>query len=136
MKFIRVRVKSLHVESDSLAQALNEDNFTLQINLPLPDVHKQQMSGQEVKFSNYETINSTEFAFNSLSLYNFRVDEATLQQYVGSVLNVAIKDHGVSGKLAMNKLIMANDFRLEASIELEQKVNHTRQVKLGGRKKA
>jgi len=122
MKFIRVRVKTLHIESDELISQLHQDTFSLSMNLPLPDIHKKKMSDQQVSLSNYESLQHNVFAFNSLSLYNFRVDEDTLQQFVGSNLQIAIKDHGVSGSLAMNKLLMAHDFKLEATVELEQSI--------------
>jgi len=122
MKFIRVRVKTLHIESDELISQLHQDTFSLSMNLPLPDIHKKKMSDQQVSLSNYESLQHNVFAFNSLSLYNFRVDEDTLQQFVGSNLQISIKDHGVSGSLAMNKLLMAHDFKLEATVELEQSI--------------
>ena len=44
MKFIRVRVKSLNVESGDLITALNQDTFKLEMTLPLPDINKKKLS--------------------------------------------------------------------------------------------
>lgn len=74
------------------------------------------------------------YAFNSLSLYNFRIDEATLGLYVASVMKFGIVEHDVYGSLNMNKLIMAHDFKLETEIELTQKITQTKMVKVEGRK--
>ena len=136
MKFIRVRVKSLNVESGDLITALNQDTFKLEMTLPLPDINKKKLSEQLATLSNYETLQHNLFAFNSLSLYNFRVDEATLQAFVGSQMEVRIKEHGVHGTLNLNKLIMANDFRLETTIDLEQTISRSKEVIGGGRRKA
>ena len=62
------------------------------------------------------------YAFNSLSLYNFRIDEATLGLYVASVMKFGLVEHDVYGSLNMNKLIMAHDFKLETEIDLTQKI--------------
>ena len=68
--------------------------------------------------NNYEVLSFNEFAFNSMSIYNFRVDEATLGEYVQSELKFGILDQHVEGVLKMNKLIMSHDFKLETSLEL------------------
>lgn len=73
-----------------------------------------------VKLNNYEVLSFNEFGFHSLSLYNFRVDEETLAEYVMSQMTFAIEAHNVAGILNMNKLIMAHDFKLEACIDLTQ----------------
>jgi len=75
------------------------------------------------------------YGFNSLSLYNFRVDEATLQEFVGSNFEVGIDQFNVTGSFPVNKLIMSHDFKLEDQIELRHKVELVKQVKVEGRKK-
>mmetsp|Transcript_34710 Transcript_34710/g.53260 ORF Transcript_34710/g.53260 Transcript_34710/m.53260 type:complete len:88 (+) Transcript_34710:1447-1710(+) len=77
----------------------------------------------------------TDFALNSLSLYNFRVDEATLGLFVESRMDFAIPEYLVSGSLNMNRLLLAPDFKLEASVPLRQTVTVTRQVKQENRKR-
>ena len=72
-----------------------------------------------------------EFAFNSLSLYNFKVDHQSLGHYVGSEMGFLIADFDVLGVLPMNKLIMASDFKLEANVDLNQKVSKMVEVKRG-----
>jgi len=84
MKFIRIKVKEMMIESDALIQELAGQSFTLTASVPLPDVYQGKISDVKVTTSNYEQLNQNRFAFNSLSLYNFRIDEATLGQYVGS----------------------------------------------------
>ena len=76
MKFIRIKVKQLRIESDqSLISKLINESFNLQINIPLPDPYQKKISLQQVHLNNYEVENFNEFAFNSLSMYNFRIDE-------------------------------------------------------------
>lgn len=72
--------------------------------------------------SNYEILADNLYAFNSLSLYNFRVDEQTLPGFVSSEIKVEIKEHEVTGTLNMNKILMCEDFKLNTSIRLDQKV--------------
>ena len=88
-----------------------------------------------VKLNNYEVLSFNEFGFHSLSLYNFRIDEETLADYVMSQMTFAIEAHKVSGILNMNKLIMAHDFKLEASIDLTRTLTQTKSVILPGRKR-
>lgn len=72
-----------------------------------------------------------EFAYNSLSLYNFKVDDLSLGHYVGSEMGFLIADFDVFGVLPMNKLIMASDFKLEANVDLNQKISKMVEVKRG-----
>jgi hypothetical protein len=84
----------------------------------LPDKYLKKISDQEIKLNNYDVISNKEYAFNSLSLYNFRVDEETLADYVQSQMKFQIPNLEVHGSLNMNRLIMSHDFKLEASVEL------------------
>ena len=69
--------------------------------------------------SNYEIVGFNEFAFNSLTLYNFRIDEATLSKFVESKMKIHMPEHKVTGSLNMNKLLLSSDFKLEATIDLQ-----------------
>lgn len=135
MKFIRVKVKTLRIEAEDLLHQLIGSSFDLKIELPLPDIYQKKMSNQTVKLNNYEVLSFNEFGFHSLSLYNFRIDEETLADYVMSKMTVAIESHNVTGTLNMNKLMMAQDFKLEAFIELTQSLTQTKSVILPGRKR-
>lgn len=84
MKFIRVKVKNLRIESEELLHKLIDESFNLVVTIPLPDIYQKKISDQTMQLNNYDVLSFNEFAFNSLSLYNFRVDEATLGQYVMS----------------------------------------------------
>ena len=95
------------------------DNFNLRVTIPLPDINQKKISDQTVQLNSYEVVSNCEFAFNSLSLYNFRVDGDTLGQYVNSQMRFAITELGVEGTLDINKLILAPDFRLEQTVDLE-----------------
>lgn len=134
MKFIRIKVKQFRVESDqALISKLIDESFNLQINIPLPDPYQKKISVQQVHLNNYEVENFNEFAFNSLSMYNFRIDEQTLADYVQSKMTFKIPEHGIDGSLSLNKLIMAEDFKIEETIDLIQTV--VKAAKLDGRVK-
>jgi hypothetical protein len=105
------------------------------MDIPLPDVYHSCMSNQNVTLSNYEPLAHNLYAFNSLSLYNFRVDEKTLGQFVASKMSVGIPEFDVKGTLDMNRVIMSHDFKLEATIDLTMKITTVMQVKVEGRKK-
>lgn len=66
--------------------------------------------------NNYEVLSFNEFGFHSLSLYNFRIDEETLAEYVMAKMTFALEAYNVTGSLNLNKLIMAHDFRLQEDI--------------------
>jgi hypothetical protein len=85
--------------------------------------------------NNYEVLSFNEFGFHSLSLYNFRIDEETLAEYIMSKMTVAIDNHEVTGTLNINKLIMAPDFKLDTCIDLTQSRTITKSVVLPGRKR-
>ena len=120
MKYIRIKVKTLRIEAEDLLHQLIGNSFDLRIEIPLPDIYQKKMSNQTVKLNNYEVLSFNEFGFHSLSLYNFRIDEETLAEYVMSKMTVAIENHDVTGTLNMNKMIMAPDFKLDACIDLTQ----------------
>lgn len=103
----------------------------MSVEIPLPDFYSKQINNQSINLNNYDVLSFNEFAFNSLSLYNFRVDDQSLGQYVTSKMGFAIGTHEVVGVLPMNKLIMASDFRMEANVDLEQKVTKMVEVKKG-----
>lgn len=135
MKFIRIKVKNLLVTSESLISSLQANPFSLSIGVPLPDHYQSTVVLQKGNLSNYEILSENQYAFNSLSLYNFRVNETTLSQFVNSALRVEIPDLDVFGELSMNKLIMSHDFELKTDIELYQKVRMVEHVKVEGKKK-
>lgn len=136
MKFIRVKVKTVRITEEKLLHSLIEDGFKLTVDVPLPDVYQKQMSNQSAKLSNYEVLSFNEFAFNSLSLYNFRVDEQTLGKFVDSSLKIQIQDKKVEGSLKMNKLLLSDDFKLSATLDLTQTITSIKQVKKHEGKKA
>ena len=79
------------VESADLIEKLQQGPFTLSINVPIPDPYQKNIGDQSIKLSNYEVLDYSTYGFNSLSLYNFRIDEATLQQFVGSNFSIGIE---------------------------------------------
>ena len=120
MKFIRVKVKNVLIDDQALLPKLIDQSFDLQVSIPLPDIYQKKISDQHIHLSNYEVLNYNEFSFNSLSLYNFRVDEETLGAFVTSQLHVMIPDHKVDSRLSMNRLIMSHDFKIEVAVDLVQ----------------
>ena len=119
MKFIRVKIKTLRITSESLLHNLIDKNFTLNVDIPLPDFYSKQVNNQSIALNNYDVLSFNEFAFNSLSLYNFKIDDQSLGHYVSSMMGFYIADQEVLGTLPMNKLIMAKDFKLDADVNLE-----------------
>lgn len=122
MRFIRLKVKNLRIENEELLHNMIDKNFNLQVNIPLPDIYQKAIHSQKLQMNNYEVLSFNEFAFNSLSLYNFRVDEDTLHEMVQSQLKVSIEEYGVEGTLNMNKLFLAADFRIEIPVQLVQTI--------------
>lgn len=57
----------------------------------MPDIYQKKVSYQQIKLSNYDIISFNEFAFNNLSLYNFKIDEETFNQLVSANLNIGIE---------------------------------------------
>lgn len=51
-----------------------------------------------------------EFAFTSVTLYNFKVSEDTFKDMTASVMQVMIEGENVHGMMSMNKLLLANKF--------------------------
>ena len=119
MKFIRVKVKNLKIESPDLISKLIDKSFKLYLTIPLPDVYRKSISTQTNVLSTYEVVDHNEYAINSLSLFNFRVDEDTLAQYVQSKMEFGIEGFETKGYLNMNRLMMSHDFKLQANIVLE-----------------
>ena len=92
------------------------------IALPLPDIYKRAISHQYVKLSNYSIVSENEFEFTSLSLYNFMVSEETFNKLSASELTVSLDDMNIEGKVKMNKLIMAPNFKLALQVPLTKTV--------------
>ena len=80
--------------------------------MPLPDVYTRSVSNQQVKLSNYSVVSTNEFEFTSLSLYNFMISEDCFNKLSASELKVDIDGMGIEGKIQMNKLLMAPNFKL------------------------
>lgn len=135
MKFFRFKVKTLAIYSYELSQKLVNQPFGLEIVLPLPDIYQGQISEQKVRLSNYEILPGNIYAFNSLSLYNFRVDEVTLAPFINSRIRAEIPGEETFGELEMNKLLMCQDFTMKAEIKLMRKVTVVNHVKVEGKKK-
>lgn len=93
------------------------------------------MSEQKVRLSNYEILPGNVYAFNSLSLYNFRVDEVTLAPFINSRIRVEIPGEETAGELDMNRLLMCQDFTMKDQVRLLRKVTVVNLVKVEGKKK-
>jgi len=44
MKFIRVKVKNLRIESEDLLHKLIDGSFNFQVAVPLPDIYQKKIS--------------------------------------------------------------------------------------------
>lgn len=88
--------------------------------MPLPDIYSKKIANQSLKMSNYDVVAFNEFAYNSSTLYNFKVDEETLTKFIQSNLKVSLEGLSVTGSLAMTKLVMAKNYKLEVTIRLER----------------
>ena len=67
-------------------------------------------------------VSENEFEFTSLSLYNFMVSEETFNGLSASHLTVALDDMNIAGKVQMNKLLMAPNFKLAIQVPLTKTV--------------
>ena len=129
MQFIRMKIKSLVIEDATVLQelhtqteTLNSGKFSLTVTLPLPDIYKRAIANQYVKLNNYTVVSENEFEFTSLSLYNFKVSEETFNALSASNLTVGLDDMGIIGKVQMNKLLMAPNFKLAIQIPMTKTV--------------
>ena len=122
MKFIKVKINALRVEDESLLHSLIDETFSITVDMPLPDIYQKKITYQHIKLSNYDIVSFNEFVFNSLSLYNFKIDEETFNQLVQAELKVGILEKNVSGSISMIKLLMSKTYKLEISIPLEQTI--------------
>ena len=127
MRYIYFKVRSLTVYDEAVLQDMMQNGFCLKAVLPLPDIKQGGVSYQLIKLNTYEpgaTFN--EYYFNSTSAFNFRVTEETLSQFIDSNIHFQIagagKDDSAEGKpfgeMKMNKLIMAENFEIDSSIDL------------------
>lgn len=78
----------------------------------MPDIYQKKIANQHLKLNNYDIVSFNEFVFNSLSLYNFKIDEETYNQLVQSAVVVGIEGQGVTGHFTMNRLLLAPNYRL------------------------
>jgi len=46
MKFIKIKIVSLRVENEELLHQLIDQNFTLNLEVPLPDVYQKRIAFQ------------------------------------------------------------------------------------------
>lgn len=122
MKFIKVKILGLRVEDEGLLHSLIDETFSITVDLPLPDIYQKKIAYQHIKLSNYDIVSFNEFVFNSLSLYNFKIDEETFNLLVQSDLKVGIQGKQVTGTVSMIKLLMSKVYKLEISIPLHQTV--------------
>lgn len=98
--------------------------FSMSVEVPLPDIYQKRVSSQQLKLNTYDVLSFNDFAFNSTTLYNFRVDEETLSKLIGSSLKVHLEGSGglssVQGSLSLVKLMMAPGYKLQAALSLER----------------
>ena len=124
MKFIRMKIKSLVVEDGHTLQELHggSSKFSMSVALPLPDVYNQSLATQTVNLSNYSVVSENEFEFTSLSLYNFMVSEETFNHLSASELCIQLDNMSIEGRVKMNKLLMAPNFKLSLQVPLTKTV--------------
>lgn len=77
MKFIKIKISTLRIEDEALLHALIDETFSIIVELPMPDIYQKKITMQQIKLSNYDVVSFNEFAFNNLSLFNFKIDEET-----------------------------------------------------------
>jgi hypothetical protein len=131
MKFIRMKVKKLNIEDDRTLQELVNKKFNLSIALPLPDVYNKTVTDQELRLSNYTTVDLNKFDFSSLTLYNFKVSNETFNTLAQSDLRVTIEGHDIAGKICMNKLLLAEGYKMHAKIPLVKTISLNKKKKRG-----
>ena len=129
MRFIRMKIKSLVIEDGQILQELHgqteelsTSKFSLNVALPLPDIYNRCVARQTVNLSNYSVVSENEFEFTSLSLYNFMVSEDTFNQLSNADLVVSIGNMNIEGRVKMNKLLMAPNFKLSLQVPMTRTV--------------
>lgn len=121
MKYIKLKIKTLRIENEELLHKLIDHTFNITLDIPLPDIYQKRITNQHLKLSNYDIVSFNEFVYNSLTLYNFKIDEETFNQLATSHLKVGIEGQDVSGSFMMNKLLLAKNFKMEFKIPLEKR---------------
>jgi hypothetical protein len=122
MKFLKVKVVHLRIDNEELLHELIDQTFSMSLEVPLPDVYQKRIAYQSLRLNNYDVASFNEFAFNSSTLYNFKVDEETLSKLIQSNLKVQLDGLSVSGAMPMVKLMMAKGYKLEVTIPVERTV--------------
>ena len=75
-----------------------------------------------MRLSNYNISSFNKFDFSSLTLYNFKVSEDTFNALAQANIEVEIEGHSISGKISMNRLLLAKDFACPVTIPLVKTV--------------
>ncbi len=91
MKFIKVKIVNLRIDNEELLHQLIDSNFTMVLEVPLPDIYQKKVQNQTMKLNNYDVVSFNEFAFNNSTLYNFKIDEDTLSKMIASNLKVSLE---------------------------------------------
>lgn len=63
-----------------------------------------------------------EFAFTSLNLYNFRVNEQTFLPLANAKLQIMLDNKSVHGEMSMNKLLLAHNYQLKCVVPLTKTI--------------
>jgi hypothetical protein len=98
------------------------------VQVPLPDIKENRICHQKILLKNYEIIGYNEFGFNSTSSYNFKLNENTLSKFVESELKFEISDMQIYGEIKMNRLLLADNFNLEETVDLFLHIKDTSMV--------
>jgi hypothetical protein len=122
MRFIRMKLKTLKVTDNDLLSSMIDKGFQLSVGLPLPDVYRDKIDDQWIKLSNYDVISMNEFAFTSLNLYNFKVNEKTFIPLANAKLQIMIEGLNVHGEMSMNKLLLAHNYQLKCVVPLTKTI--------------
>ena len=124
MKYIYLKVRELKIDEAAVLSRLINESFCLEVQLPLPDVKRDEVTSQSVLMRNYEVLAHDAFNFNSTSSYQFKISEPTLAAFSESLLTIDVKlplgepdrmgiveePPLIRAEMKMNKLILANNF--------------------------
>jgi hypothetical protein len=101
----------------------NGDEFTLEVNIPLPDPKRGALSTQLMKISNFNKTNLNTFEFSNMSSFNLKVASESFNELVQTEIEFLMTSHGKTiarAGLLWNKLFLADSYEIDEHIPLVQ----------------
>lgn len=78
MRYIYIKIGVLRLDDQQLIQKCIDESFRLYVKVPLPDLHTNSVTSQNIQLNNYDVLSHNEYDFNSTSSFYFRINPETL----------------------------------------------------------